>query len=76
MAKNVHTSYNRERSQWQNKREGASRVSGYYDTAREASSHGKDIARKSEAEWIKHSKANGQIQERNTYGRDPFPPKG
>jgi len=77
MAKgDVHTSYDDERGQWINRREGASRISDAHDTAADASSRGQDLARSTGSEWIKHRKDNGQIHDRNSYGDDPFPPPG
>lgn len=73
---NVHTTYDRERGRWKNKREGAQRASGYYDTAAAASVAGQGLARSTGDEWLKHRKDNARIHERNTYGDDPFPPRG
>ena len=35
----------------------------------------KEIAQNQESEMLVHGK-NGQIRERNSYGNDPYPPKG
>lgn len=77
MAKgDVHTSWDGDRGQWVNRREGSERISSAHDKAADASSRGQDLARNSGSEWIKHRKDNGQIHDRNTYGEDPYPPKG
>ncbi|KLN34565.1 hypothetical protein FB00_11190 [Cellulosimicrobium funkei] len=77
MAKgDVHTSYDDERGQWVNRREGASRISSAHDRADDASARGQDLARSTGSEWVKHRKDNGQIHDRNSYGDDPFPPRG
>ena len=60
---------------WETKREGASRASSVSSTQAEAWESSKEIARKSGGEaFLKRAK--GLIRERNTYGPDPFPPKG
>ena len=77
MAKgDVHTSFDDESQKWVNRREGNQRASSTHDTAAEASERGKDLARNTDSEWVKHRKDNGRFHERNTYGDDPNPPKG
>lgn len=77
MAKgDVHTSHDDDSGKWVNRREGNTRASSSHDTAAEASARGKDLARSTDNEWLKHRKDNGEIQERNTYGDDSHPPKG
>ncbi|MGV8966270.1 MAG: DUF2188 domain-containing protein [Cellulomonas sp.] len=75
-AGDVHTTFDPSAGSWRNKREGNQRASGTYDTKAEASSEGQRLARDTKSEWLGHRKDNGQINERNTYGKDPFPPKG
>ena len=53
----------------------ASRASSTHDTQREATEQGKDIAKNQRTELLIHGR-DGAIRERNTYGRDPYPPKG
>ena len=36
---------------------------------------GREIARNQRSEMVIHGR-NGQIQDKNSYGNDPFPPKG
>lgn len=60
---------------WSVRRAGASRASGVYDTQAEAVEKGRDLARNQGTELYVHGK-DGRIRERNSYGRDPFPPKG
>jgi len=60
---------------WQVKQHGKSRASKVFDTQKKAISYGKKRAKQSNGElYIKNRK--GQIREANSYGRDPFPPKG
>jgi hypothetical protein len=45
------------------------------DTQSEAISIAKEIAQNQNSELLIHGR-NGQIRERNSYGNDPFPPRG
>lgn len=60
---------------WANRREGAPRVSKLYDTKKEAQAAGRDMARRDHVEHYIHNR-DGRIGERNSYGRDEYPPKG
>ena len=61
--------------QWGALREGASRTSANYDTQAEAIQAGRDMARAGKGELFVHREGGG-IRARNSYGHDPFPPKG
>ncbi len=73
MNKNVHTVHNR--IGWQNKFENASKAINTYDTKQDAQRAGRLIAKQNNSEHIIHG-LNGRIQSKNTYGKDPYPPKG
>lgn len=60
---------------WANKRAGSDRVSKTFDTKADAQSAGRETARREKTEHIIHKK-DGTIGERNSYGNDPYPPKG
>lgn len=60
---------------WANRREGAGRVSQTFDTKAEARSAGRETARRDGTEHLIH-RQDGTIGERNSYGGDPFPPRG
>ena len=60
---------------WSVRKAGASRASGTYATQREAVEKAKDIAQSQQTELFIHGR-DGRIRERNSYGRDPMPPKG
>lgn len=60
---------------WGNKRAGGTRVDRHYETKSEAQSAGRDTAKKSGVEHLIHNK-DGKIGSRNSYGNDPYPPKG
>lgn len=71
--KNIHTVPHGDG--WANRREGASRVSETFDTKQQAQQAGREAARRDNVEHLIHNK-DGRIGERNSYGNDPFPPKG
>jgi Uncharacterized protein conserved in bacteria (DUF2188) len=50
-------------------------VSRTFDTKRAAEQAGRDTAKRDHVEHLIHNK-DGQISGRNSYGNDPFPPKG
>jgi hypothetical protein len=73
MGKNQHVTPHGEG--WQVKGAGNSRATKLFDTQAEAVEYAKVIAQNQQSELFIH-KANGEIRERNTYGKDPYPPKG
>jgi hypothetical protein len=60
---------------WAVKPEGGSKPSGVFNTQKEAIAKGREIAKNQQSELFIHNR-EGQIRERNTYGNDPYPPKG
>ena len=60
---------------WQVKGAGNSRASSVHSTQTEAWSEARRLARGSEGEAYLQGR-NGQIRARNSYGNDPYPPKG
>lgn len=60
---------------WAVKKEGSSRASSVHSTQADAWRETKRLARGSQGEAYLQG-TNGQIRARNTYGKDPFPPKG
>lgn len=60
---------------WQVKGAGNEKATARTDTQQEAIDIAKNIAQNQNSELFIHGK-NGQIRERNTYGNDPYPPKG
>lgn len=60
---------------WNVKGAGNSRATKHTETQSEAIQIAKNIAKNQGSELFIHGK-NGRIRERNTYGDDPFPPKG
>lgn len=60
---------------WQNKVEGNQRASNISPTKAQAEAKGRDMAIDRKTEH-KIQNRNGRIAERNSYGNDPFPPRG
>ena len=60
---------------WQVKGAGNSRATVRTSTQKEAAAIARQIAKNQHAECFIHGK-NGQIRARDSYGNDPYPPKG
>ena len=60
---------------WAVKGAGNSKATKIVKTQKEATIIAREIAKNQSSEMFIHGK-DGQIRERNTYGKDPFPPKG
>ena len=60
---------------WAWRREGSERVSGISDTQSHADLHGRAAAKRDGVELFIHGR-NGQIRERDSFGNDPYPPRG
>ncbi len=60
---------------WAVRGEGNDRATSLHDTQREAIDVARQIARNQESELFVHGRG-GRIRERDSYGNDPFPPKG
>jgi hypothetical protein len=73
MARNQHVV--RHGDGWAVRGENASRVTAQTETQGQAIRIGQQIAENQGSELFIHGR-NGQIRERNSYGHDPFPPRG
>lgn len=60
---------------WQVKGAGNSRATVRTNTQSEAIKIARDIAINQKSEVVIH-RTNGQIRDKNSYGNDPFPPRG
>lgn len=60
---------------WAVRRSGSDKATRLFDTQRQAIAQGREIARKQGTELYIHGR-DGRIRERDSYGRDPYPPKG
>lgn len=65
----------RDDGKWQVIGEGNKRASAVTDTQAQAIVIGRDLAIKNKSELLIHGE-NGRIREKNSYGNDPFPPRG
>lgn len=61
--------------EWAVRGEGNQRATSIHRTQKDAINAAKEIAKNQKSEVIIQNQ-KGQIRERNTYGDDPFPPKG
>lgn len=73
MGKNQHVVPRGDR--WAVRGAGNSRDTSIHDTQAEAIAHARATARNQHSELLVHGR-NGQIRERDSYGNDPYPPKG
>ena len=60
---------------WASKKSGSSRASRVFDTKAEAVAYSRQVAKNENIEHVIHGR-DGKIQSRNSYGKDPYPPKG
>lgn len=74
MSKNQHVTPHRSGG-WQVKGAGNSKATVVVSTQTKAAELGKKIAKNQGSELFVHNK-QGRIRERNSYGNDPYPPKG
>ena len=73
MSKRIHVVPHRDG--WAVRREGTERVGSVHDTQAEATSAARSTAVRERGEVIIH-RPDGRIRDANSYGSDPFPPKG
>lgn len=60
---------------WAIKGAGNQKATSVHDTQKQAIDVARDIARNQQSELVIH-RQNGQIRDKDSYGNDPFPPKG
>lgn len=73
MGKNQHVV--RRDSGWAVRGEGNSRDTSHHQTQEEAQNAAREIARNQNSEVVIHRR-NGLIRDKDSYGNDPYPPKG
>ena len=61
-------------SGWAVRREGADRDSSHHDRTSDAMDAARGTARRDRVEVVEHWR-DGRIQDSDSYGRDPFPPR-
>lgn len=64
-----------EGGKWKNRPQGNKRASNVHDTKAEAEPEGRRMAKDRKVEHV-IKKKDGKIGGRNSYGNDPYPPKG
>lgn len=74
MGKNQHVTPH-PKGGWQVKGAGNQRATVITETQAEARIIAREIAIKNKSELVVHG-TDGRIREKNSYGNDPFPPKG
>ena len=74
MGKNQHVTH-RHDGNWQVKGAGNSKATVINSTQKEAIKIATNIARNQKSELVVHG-LDGRIREKNSYGNDPYPPKG
>lgn len=74
MGKNQHVTPHTDGG-WQVKGAGNIKATARTTTQSEAINIAREIARNQEAELVIH-RPNGQIRDKDSYGNDPYPPKG
>lgn len=62
-------------SGWAVRGAGNSKASSVHQTQAQAAAAARDTAQRQHSEVLIHGR-NGQIRERDSYGNDPYPPKG
>lgn len=60
---------------WKVKQAGCQRSSGNFATQKQAIDRGRELAIKGGKELAIHG-LDGKIRQKNSYGNDPYPPKG
>lgn len=60
---------------WDVKKAGSERASKHCDTKQEAVKEGREISQNQGTELVIHGK-DGKIQQKDSHGNDPYPPKG
>ncbi|WP_312414328.1 DUF2188 domain-containing protein [Shinella sp.] len=60
---------------WAVKGAGNERATAVYDTQREATSRAREIAQNQHSELLVHGQ-NGRIRQKDSFGKDTYPPKG
>jgi hypothetical protein len=60
---------------WAVEKSGSERASKVTETQKQAIKAGKQIAEREKTELVIHGE-DGRIREKNSYGNDPYPPKG
>lgn len=63
------------KGKWGVRGEGNSKLTSIFNTQAAAIAKAREISRNQQSELLIHGR-NGRIRERDSYGNDPFPPRG
>ena len=74
MAKTTHVVPNPSQG-WDIKQGGSKRSSGHFDVKQDAIDRARDLSRNQHTELVIHNK-DGKIGQKDSHGRDSFPPRG
>jgi len=74
MAKKEHHVVHNPKGGWDIKKKSAERASGHFDKKQDAVDRGREISKNQKSELVIHGK-NGKIQQKDSHGKDPNPPK-
>lgn len=75
MRKTTHVVPNADRGGWDVKQGGGQRASGHFDTKQDAVDRARDISKNQGSELVIHNR-DGKISQKDSHGKDPYPPKG
>jgi len=75
MAKDSHHVVHNQNGGWDIKRSSAERASGHFDNKQDAIDAARIISQNQNTELFIHGK-DGKIQQKDSHGNDPFPPRG
>ncbi len=74
MEKNIHVTFHKDVNQWAVVTQGSRKAAGLFETKEEALKRGIEMAKAQRSELFIHRK-DGIIEDRDSYGHDPFPPR-
>lgn len=75
MSRKTHHVVPNPRGGWDVKRGGSEKAAVHTDTKKEAVDRGREISRNQGTEFVIHG-IDGRIQQSDSHGNDPHPPKG
>lgn len=75
MSKNSQHVVRNSKGGWDVKKSGSSKATRNFNTQDEAIEWGKNVAKNQKSELYIHGK-DGKIRDKNSYGKDPYLPKG
>lgn len=74
-SRSTHVVPNKERGGWDIKAGGGERSVKHFEKQKDAIDRARQISRNKETELVIHGR-DGRIREKDSHGKDPFPPQG